>query len=60
MLHGIINEQGHKLNVRFNISGKINIFCMLSYKSLASGAYISGINSLVIIKHLYLCYRCYK
>ena len=30
MLHDIINEQGHSLNVRNDISGKINIIRMFS------------------------------
>ena len=38
MLHGIINEHGHYLDVRDDISVKMNIFCMFSYKFLASGA----------------------
>ena len=40
MLHGIINEQGHCLDIRGDISEKINIFHMISYKSLVFGAYI--------------------
>ena len=60
MLHGIINEQGHWLDVRDAISEKKNIFRMFCYKSLASGALILGINSLLIIKLMDLCYRCYK
>ena len=38
MLHGIIDEQGHYLDVRDDISVQMNIFCMFSYKNLASGA----------------------
>ena len=40
MLHDIINEQGHWLDVRNDVSGKkMNIFRMFSLlKSLASGA----------------------
>ena len=38
MLHGIINEQGHSLAVRDDISGKMNIFRIFSYKSIASSA----------------------
>ena len=39
MLHGIINEQGHLLDVRDDISvNKMNIFCLFSYTFLASGA----------------------
>ena len=38
MLHGIINGQEHQLDVRDDISGKMNIFHMFSYKYLASGA----------------------
>ena len=30
MLHAIINEQGHWLDVRNDISGKMNIFRMFS------------------------------
>ena len=30
MLHDIINEQGHRLDVRDDISGKMNIFLMFS------------------------------
>ena len=30
MLHDIINEQGHWLDVRDDISGKMNIFRMFS------------------------------
>ena len=32
MLHDIINEQGHWLDVRNDISGKMNIFRMLIAK----------------------------
>ena len=34
MLHGIINEQGHLLDVRDDISEKMNIFRMFPYWSL--------------------------
>ena len=44
MLHGIINEQGHWLDVREDISGKHEYFGMFFYKSLASGAAILGNN----------------
>ena len=47
MLHGIINEQVHWLDVRDDISEKMDIFRMFSYKSLASGAFVLGIISLV-------------
>ena len=61
MLHGMINEQGHWLDERDDIlEKKMIIFYMFSYKSLASGALMLGINSSVIIKPVYLCYRCYK
>ena len=30
MLHDIINKQEHLLDVRDDISGKMNIFCMFS------------------------------
>ena len=30
MLHDIIHEQGHRLDVRNDVSGKMNIFCMFS------------------------------
>ena len=43
MLHGIINEQGNCLDVRDDISGKMNIFHIFSYEFLASGALILGI-----------------
>ena len=36
MLHNIINEQGHCRDVRNDISEKMIIFRMFSYKSLAS------------------------
>ena len=42
MLHDIINEQGHFLNVRDGLSEKI-LFHMFSSKSLASIASILGI-----------------
>ena len=38
MLHNIINEQGHCLDVRDGISAKMNICHMFSYTSLLSGA----------------------
>ena len=38
MLHNIINEQGHCIDVRGGILGKMNICHMFSYKSLVSGA----------------------
>ena len=56
----MIDEQGHWLDVKYDISGKMNIFRLLSYKSLAPGALILGMDSLLIIKHMYPCYRCYK
>ena len=37
MLHCILNEQGHCLDVRDDISEKMIIFCIFSCKSLASG-----------------------
>ena len=40
MLHGMINEQGHLVGVRGDISEKRNIFHMFSYKSLAFGVKI--------------------
>ena len=43
MLHGIIYEQGNCLDVNDDISEKMNIFHMFSYKSLCSGALILGI-----------------
>ena len=52
MLHGITLEQGHWLHVRDDIPEKMNNFRMFSYKFLASGALILGINSLLIIKPL--------
>ena len=57
MLHGIINEQGHILYVRYDISEKVILF-MFSYKCLASGAVILGNNSLLIIKPIMdLCHQ---
>ena len=49
MLYGTINEQGHRLGVRYDVSEKV-IFSHVSYKCLASGAVILGKNSLLIIK----------
>ena len=43
MPHGIINEQGNCLDVRYAILGKTTIFHMLPYKYLVSGALILGI-----------------
>ena len=40
MLHGMINEQGHCLDVREDISERKWIFYMFSSKSLVSGALI--------------------
>ena len=39
---------------------KNEYFRMFFYKSLTFGAKILGFNSLLFIKPLYLCYRCYK
>ena len=51
MLHGILNEQGHCLDVRDDISGKYEYyFRMFSFMSLATGALILGINSWAIVK----------
>ena len=36
MLHGIINEKEHCLDVRDDTSGKMNIFKMFFFKSLKS------------------------
>ena len=58
MLHNIINELGHRLDVRDKISEKY-FFHVFSYHSLVSGALILGINALLIIKPMELCYRCY-
>ena len=38
MLHGIINEQEIDLIEEMTFQEKMNIFCMFSYKFLASGA----------------------
>ena len=60
MLHGTVNEQGYCLDERDDISEKMNLFQMFSYKSLASGAFIFEI---IVIAHntpLDFCYRCYK
>ena len=40
MLHVIINELGNCLELRDDISGKMNICLTFSFKSLASGALI--------------------
>ena len=43
MLHGIINEKGHCIDVRDDTSGKMNIFQMFSFnllEVLVFGAYI--------------------
>ena len=37
----------------------MNIFRMFSFKSVASGALILGINQLLIIKPLNLRFKCY-
>ena len=60
MLYGMINEQGHLLYIRDAISEKNDILHMFFRKSLDSGVEILGIKSLMIIKPLYLRYRCYK
>ena len=40
MLHGMINEQGHCLDVRDDISEKNEYFYMFSSKLLVTGAFI--------------------
>ena len=60
MLHGTINEQGNYLGVREDISEKMNIFHMFSYKSPASGDLILEIVVIADNNPMYFCYKCYK
>ena len=57
MFHGIINEQGYWLEFKGLYFRKNHMF---TYKYLVSGAQTLSINSLVIIKPMYLCHRCYE
>ena len=56
MLYGIINEQGNCLDVRDDISGKMNISHMFSYQSLVFGALILKMIVIGDYKPMDLCY----
>ena len=56
MLHDIINEEKHCLDVKYDISGKMNIFNIFFYTSLVIGTQILEI----ILIAMGICYNCFK
>ena len=60
IVHSIALYMNKDIDLMYGIFQKQNeYFYMISYNSIF-WSQILGINSLVIIKPMYLCYRCYK